>query len=148
MKNNKTTANIEVARDLSVLKDVDIICTATNSESPLFYKKHLKKGTHINAIGSFKPEMQELDPEIINSSRVYFDDKEACLNESGDFVKAVKDPKTFNDNIIGEIGECVLNRIEGRTSSEEITIFKSVGTAIQDLVVPNPGDVPTEGQVR
>ena len=135
--NDKTKANIEVTRNLSVLKDVDIICTATNSESPLFYKKHLKKGTHINAIGSFKPEMQELDPAIINSSRVYFDDKEACLNESGDFLKAIKDPKIFNENIIGEIGEYVLKRIEGRTSSEDITIFKSVGTAIQDFVVAN-----------
>ena len=77
--------------------------------------------------------MQELDPEIINSSRVYFDDKEACLNESGDFVKAIKDPKIFNENSIGEIGEYVLNRIEGRTSSEDITIFKSVGTAFRIL---------------
>ncbi len=135
--NDKIKANIEVAHDLTVLKDVDIICTATNSESPLFYKKHLKKGTHINAIGSFKPEMQELDPEIINSSRVYFDDKEACLNESGDFIKAIKDPNIFNENIIGEIGEYVLRRIEGRTSSEDITIFKSVGNAIQDFKVAN-----------
>lgn len=133
--NDKTEANIEIGRDLSVLKDVDIICTATNSESPLFYKKHVKKGTHINAIGSFKPEMQELDPEIINLSRVFFDDKEACLNESGDFMKAIKDPNIFDENIIGEIGEYVLNRIEGRTSLEDITIFKSVGTAIQDCVV-------------
>lgn len=134
---DKTKKNMEVARDLSVLKDVDIICTATNSESPLFYKKHLKKGTHINAIGSFKPEMQELDPEIINSSRVYFDDKEACLNESGDFTKPSMDSRNFNENIMGEIGEYVLNRIEGRISSKDITIFKSVGTAIQDLVVAN-----------
>ena len=135
--NIKTKANIEFTSDLSVLKEVDIICTTTNSESPLFYKKHLKKGTHINAIGSFKPEMQELDPEIINSSRIYFDDKEACLNESGDFRKAIRDPKNFNLNIIGEIGEYVLNKIEGRTSSEEIIIFKSVGNAIQDFVVAN-----------
>ena len=135
--NGKIKANIEIAPDLSVLKDVDIICTATNSESPLFQKKHLKEGTHINAIGSFRPDMQELDPEIINSSRVYFDDKEACLSESGDLLNAIKDPKAINENIIGEIGEYVLNRIEGRTSSQETTIFKSVGTAIQDLVVAN-----------
>ncbi|MEE8335596.1 MAG: ornithine cyclodeaminase [Candidatus Neomarinimicrobiota bacterium] len=134
---DKTKKNMEVAPDLSVLKDVDIICAATNSESPLFYKKHLKKGTHINAIGSFKPEMQELDPEIINLSRVYFDDKEACLNESGDFVKPFRDSRNFNENIMGEIGEYVLNRIEGRISSKDITIFKSVGTAIQDFVVAN-----------
>ncbi len=133
--NNKTKANIEFTSDRSVLKEADIICTATNSESPLFNKNHLKKGTHINAIGSFKPEMQELDPEIINSARVYFDDKESCLYESGDFIKAIKDPEISNKNIIGEIGEYMLKKIEGRSSSDETTIFKSVGTAIQDFVI-------------
>lgn len=132
---NKTEVNIEFTSDLSVLKDVDIICTATNSKCPLFCKKHLKTGTHINAIGSFKPEMQELDPDIINTSRAYFDDKEACLNESGDFLKAFKNPGASNENIIGEIGECILERIKGRANSNETTIFKSVGTAIQDFVV-------------
>jgi ornithine cyclodeaminase/alanine dehydrogenase len=135
--NDKTKANIEFTRDLSLLKDVDIICTATNSENPLFYREHLNKGVHINAIGSYKPEMQELDSETIKSSRVYFDDKDACLNESGDFKKPITDPRIFNENIIGEIGEYVLNKIEGRTSSKDITIFKSVGTAIQDFVVAN-----------
>jgi len=133
--NHKIKANIEFTNNLSVLKDVDIICTATNSQSPLFYKKHLKKGTHINAIGSFKPDMQELDPEIINSSRAYFDDKDACLNESGDFIKAIKNPESANENIIGEIGECVLEIIKGRSTADQTTIFKSVGTAIQDFVV-------------
>ncbi|TYB32246.1 MAG: ornithine cyclodeaminase family protein [Candidatus Mcinerneyibacterium aminivorans] len=130
-------ADIEIADNLSVLKDVDIICTATNSESPLFYKKHIKKGTHINAIGSYKPEMQELDPELIKSSLVYFDDKKNCLGESGDFKDITDESRMNNEFIIGEIGECVLKEIEGRTSSDEITIFKSVGTAIQDLIVAN-----------
>ncbi|NIT61623.1 MAG: ornithine cyclodeaminase, partial [Aliifodinibius sp.] len=116
---DKISANMEIAGDAYLLKEVDIVCTATNSESPLFYKKHIKEGTHINAIGSFKPEMQELDPEIINSSLIYFDDKEACLNESGDFIRAIKDSKIFNENIIGEIGECVLQRIKGRTSAND-----------------------------
>ena len=85
------TAKIEFTSDLNVLKEVDIICTATNSEKPLFYKSDLKDGTHINAIGSFLPNMQEIDPEIIKSSRIFLDDKEACLNESGDFLKTFKD---------------------------------------------------------
>jgi len=134
---SETTADIEFTSDRAVLKDVDIISTATNSEKPLFYKSHLKAGTHINAIGSFQPEMQEIDPEIIKSSRIFLDDKEACLNESGDLLKAFKDPTIPNDNIIGEIGEYVLNKIDGRTSSDETTLFKSVGTAIQDFVIAN-----------
>lgn len=134
---SETTADIEFTSDLALLKDVDIICTATNSLKPLFSKNHLKKGIHINAIGSFQSEMQEIDPEIIKSSRIFLDDKEACLNESGDLLNVFEDPTINNENIIGEIGEYVLNRIDGRTSSDEITIFKSVGTAIQDFVVAN-----------
>jgi len=128
-------AEIEFTNDLDVLKEVDIICTATNSEKPLFSKSHLKAGTHINAIGSFQPNMQEIDPEIIKSSRIYLDDNDACLNESGDFVKAFKDISTLDENLIGEIGEYLLKRIDGRNSSDEITLFKSVGNAIQDFVV-------------
>ncbi len=133
----ETTVDIELTSDRAVLKDVDIICTATNSEKPLFCKNHLKKGTHINAIGSFQPEMQEIDPEIIKSSRIFLDDKEACLNESGDFTKVIKETNISGLDIVGELGEFVLNKIEGRTSSDETTLFKSVGTAIQDLVVAN-----------
>jgi len=132
---SETTAGIEYASDLDVLKDVDIICTATNSTKPLFTKNHLKAGTHINAIGSFQPKMQEIDHEIIKSSRIFLDDKEACLHESGDLLNVWKDPTTLNESIIGEIGEYVLNKIYGRTSSHEITLFKSVGTAIQDFVI-------------
>ena len=131
----KTKANIEIANDLDVLNDVDIICTATNSEKPLFCKSNLRSGTHINAIGSFQPKMQEIDHKIIRSSRVYFDDQEACMNESGDLLNVFKDHSLPNDNIIGEIGDYLLNKITGRTSDEEITLFKSVGTAIQDFIV-------------
>ncbi len=132
-----TAARIEFTSDLSVLKGVDIICTATNSASPLFFKKHLREGTHINAIGSFTPEMQELASDIVNSARIYFDDADACMNESGDCIKAFGNSGASQENIVGEIGDYVLNKIEGRTTPDEITIFKSVGTAIQDLVVAN-----------
>lgn len=131
----KIQATIEISTDLSVLKEVDIICTATNSVRPLFGREHIKNGTHINAIGSFKPDMQELDPDIIAASRAYFDDQEACLTTSGDFMRAVSKGVKMNKNCIGEIGELVSGTIPGRTSPEEITLFKSVGTAIQDLIV-------------
>jgi len=133
--NQETSLNIEYTCDLAILKDVDIICTATNSIKPLFYKSHIKKGTHINAIGSFQPEMQEIDPEIIESSRIFLDDKEACINESGDLIDAANNTKILKENIIGEVGDYILNKIKGRISLDDITLFKSVGTAIQDLVI-------------
>ncbi len=128
-------APITIADDPAVLREADIICTATNSTEPLFFKEHIKPGTHINAIGSFKPTMRELDPEIILSSRIYFDDKESCVNESGDFVHMAEKYVRVKDNIVGEIGEYGLHKIPGRSSVDEVTLFKSVGTAIQDFVV-------------
>ncbi|MBN1197667.1 MAG: hypothetical protein JXA62_09695, partial [Candidatus Aminicenantes bacterium] len=86
----RITAEISIADDLSVLKEADIICTATNSTRPLFAREHIRPGTHINAIGSFKPQMQELDPELIQSSRIFLDDGRACISESGDLVKAIQ----------------------------------------------------------
>ncbi|WP_372846981.1 ornithine cyclodeaminase family protein, partial [Pontiella sp.] len=132
---HKTKANIEFASDLFTLKDADVICTATSAKSPLFRRDHLKTGVHINAIGSYTPEMQELDPVVIKSGRSYFDDMESCLTESGDYIRSIVNPVAAGDHIVGEIGDCVLGRAPGRISPDETTIFKSVGTAIQDFVV-------------
>jgi len=121
--------------DTSVLKEVDIICTATNSAMPLFRKEDVKKGTHINAIGSFQPDMQELDPYLIKDAKVYVDSLESCLKESGDLIKPINDGIIDQNHIKGEIGSFCLNSITGRESENEITIFKSVGVAIQDFAV-------------
>ncbi len=130
----KTTSEIVIAGDLSVLKDADIICTATPSHRPLFRKADLREGTHINAIGSFKPQMQELDPDLIPMSRVYCDDLKGCM-QSGDLLEAVRRHGDLGNCLAGAIGDLVLGKIRGRSSPEAMTIFKSVGTAIQDLVV-------------
>ncbi len=119
----------------STLSEADIICTATNSEKPLFLKDEVKKGVHVNAIGSFQPQMQELDPFLIRDAKVFVDQKESCLKESGDFIKPISEGIISADHIIGEIGDFSLNKIRGRESEDEITIFKSVGVAIQDYAV-------------
>jgi ornithine cyclodeaminase/alanine dehydrogenase-like protein (mu-crystallin family) len=123
------------ASDTSLLNEADIICTTTNSTTPLFNKEVLKKGVHINAIGSFQPHMQELDPFILRDAKVYVDQIESCLKESGDFIKPIAEGIIQKSNIIGEIGDFCLNKIEGRKSENEITVFKSVGIAIQDYTV-------------
>lgn len=121
--------------DTSTLQEADVICTATNSTAPLFTKEDIKKGVHINSIGSFQPDMQELDPYIIKDAKVYVDHVHSCIKESGDFIKPINDGVFGEDHIVGEIGNFCLGKIEGRSSNEETTIFKSVGVAIQDYAV-------------
>ena len=121
--------------DISRLKEADIICTATNSTAPLFFKEDLKKGVHINAIGSFQPHMQELDPQLIRDGRVFVDHASSCLKESGDFIKPMAEGIISGDPIAGEVGHFCLKQIPGRQSDDEITVFKSVGVAIQDFAV-------------
>lgn len=135
----KISTEMVYATDASVLKEADIICTATNATAPLFKKEDIKKGVHINAIGSFQPEMQELDPYLIKAAKVYVDQAESCLVESGDLIKPIRSGVIDQNHITGEIGDFCLNKIPGRESENEVTIFKSVGVAIQDFAVA--GDI-------
>lgn len=131
--------NVEIilTNDLGQLKKADIICTSTNSTSPLFSMDHIREGVHINAIGSYKPHMQEIDHEILKNSRLYVDSFESCIKESGDIIIPVKKGMISEDHIIGEIGSVILGQTEGRKTDKDITVFESVGIAIQDLVVAN-----------
>ena len=129
----RISASMEIAQDNGVLKETDIICTATNAVKPLFKKDVLKPGTHINAIGSFKPHMNELHPDVVRSARVYLDDADACLNESGDLMGVFESDRQKETIVKGGIGALLLHRIEGRASAADITLFKSVGNAIQDF---------------
>jgi ornithine cyclodeaminase/alanine dehydrogenase-like protein (mu-crystallin family) len=123
--------------ELSCLNEVDIICTATNSCKPLFSLKMLKKGVHINAIGSYNPTMQELPDDLFTSASLYVDQKDSCFAESGDIIIPISKGTFKPENYKGEIGELIASKVTGRTSSSEITIFKSVGLAIQDLAIAN-----------
>jgi len=121
--------------DTSMLGEADVICTATGATAPLFKRGDVKKGVHINAIGSFQPHMQELDPRLVREARVFVDQREQCLKESGDLIKPILEGVITEGHIAGEIGDLLLNRIAGRESEDQITIFKSVGVAIQDYAV-------------
>ncbi|MFN2379506.1 MAG: ornithine cyclodeaminase family protein [Bacteroidales bacterium] len=118
-----------------MLSDADIICTATNSGTPLFAPGYVKKGVHINAIGSYKPEMQEIDPVLMASSSLWVDDREMCLAESGDLIRPIELGLMKSEHIRGTLGELVNAKIGGRRAPGDITLFKSVGTGIQDLVM-------------
>ncbi len=131
----ESSAEMVYCEDISALKEADIICTATNATTPLFRREDVREGVHINAIGSFQPHMQEIDPRIIRNARLFLDSKEPCLKESGDLIKPIREGIISESHIAGEIGDILLNRIKGRESGDQITVFKSVGVAIQDYVV-------------
>ena len=113
--------------------EADIICTATSSATPIFDGKKVKKGTHINGIGSHTPNARELDSEIIIRSRFIGDSKEACFSEAGDIILPVKEGVIDESHFCGELGDVIIGKVESRINEEEITIFKSNGLAIQDV---------------
>jgi ornithine cyclodeaminase len=110
----------------------DIICTATTSRTPVFDGHRLKPGAHVNAIGAFTPEMQEIDVETVRRSLVVVDSREAALAEAGDLIIPLNAGLISLEHIHAELGEIVAGTRHGRTSSEQITFFKSVGVAVQD----------------
>lgn len=126
---------VQVEDNLVNLKNAEIICTATIAESPLFGLNDISKGVHINAIGSYKPNMQEIDPQILKEGMLFVDSRDAVLQESGDLIKPINYKLFSKDVIKAEIGELFLNKVKGRHTSEEISIFKSVGLGVQDLYV-------------
>ncbi|MGW7805935.1 ornithine cyclodeaminase family protein [Staphylococcus xylosus] len=115
----------------------DIIVTATNSKTPVF-KQRLAHGVHVNAVGSFKPDMQELPSEAVeNADKVVVEAVEAAMEETGDLINPVSEGMFAQDYLYGELGHIVASKLAGRVSEDEITIFKSVGVAIVDIVVAN-----------
>jgi ornithine cyclodeaminase len=95
----------------------------------------LGAGAHINAIGAFKPEMQEVDEEMILRWRLFVDSREACLEEVGDLIIPLKKGLIGQADIQAELGEVIAGKDPGRRNPQEITYFKSVGNAVQDISV-------------
>lgn len=116
------------------VQGADIICTATNSPTPVFAGHLLQPGTHINAIGAYTTEMQEVDVETIRRALVVVDSREAMLAEAGDIVIPLKAGEIAETHIYAELGEIIAGRKPGRTSPDQITYFKSCGVAVQDAV--------------
>ncbi|MFQ6059313.1 MAG: ornithine cyclodeaminase family protein [Anaerolineae bacterium] len=129
-------ADVRVAASpAQAVREADIVITATTSSSPVFDGRDLRPGTHINAIGSFTPQMQEVDETTIRRAKIVVDSREACLAEAGDLIIPLRKGLISEADIHAELGEIVLGRKAGRESPEEVTYFKSVGNAVQDAAV-------------
>jgi ornithine cyclodeaminase/alanine dehydrogenase-like protein (mu-crystallin family) len=128
---NETGTDIQITNDQSTLNEAQIICTATTSPVPVFNDQYISSCTHINAIGSYHPNKREIPSETIKRAKVFVDSRDAALKEAGDLIL----PQNEGINLsITEIGEVLQNKKLGRNSVEEITLFKSVGNAAQDLI--------------
>ena len=115
-----------VASAEEAVRGADIVVVATSSQTPVLSGAWLAPGTHINAVGAPRPTWRELDDEALRKARLYVEQREAATLESGDVI--------FSGKIFAEIGEVVAGEKPGRQSPDEITLYKSVGVAIQDVV--------------
>ncbi|UPJ17354.1 ornithine cyclodeaminase family protein [Bacillus cereus] len=117
------------------ISEADIIVTTTNASTPVF-SETLQKGVHVNAVGSFRPSMQELPSHAITSAnKVVVESKEAALDETGDLQVPIKEGLFKANAIHAELGQIISGEKAGRENDEEITIFKSVGLAVVDIIV-------------
>jgi alanine dehydrogenase len=107
------------------VRGADVVVTATTSPTPVLSGEWLSPGAHINAVGAPRPDWRELDDEVLRRAKVYVDSREAAMKESGDVIAARE--------VLAEIGEVVSGAEQGRRSLEEVTLFKSVGLAVEDV---------------
>lgn len=118
------------------VREAQVICTATTSSTPVFDGADLQPGTHINAVGSFKPSVQEIDCVTLQrAAKIVIDEYAGALSEAGDLLVAIAQGAIQQSDIYGEIGEIAAGMKPGREGDEEITYFKSVGNAVQDAAV-------------
>lgn len=116
------------------IRQSDVVCTCTTSSIPVFDGRWLKPGMHINAIGAFQPDTREVDDETMRRSRVVVDTYDGALAEAGDVLIPLKNGAITRAQIIGDLHQIASGKMQGRTGPEDITLFKSVGCALEDLV--------------
>jgi ornithine cyclodeaminase/alanine dehydrogenase len=126
--------SIEVAQTAeAVVRDSDLLVTVTTAKEPIVKPEWLEPGVHVNAVGSHRPDLREIDGATLARAKVVVDSRDAIMAECGDILLALKE-KSVSENVIhGEIGEVLAGTKPGRTSADEITLYKSVGIAIQDV---------------
>ena len=124
-----------VATPRDVVIHSDILVTVTTSNEPVFDGQDLKPGTHINAVGAYTPETRELDDITVKKARIVVDTYEGCMAEAGDLLIPIRKGEISKDSIHADLGEIILGQKTGRMENDEITLFESVGFALEDLVI-------------
>ena len=114
--------------------EADVVCTCTTSERPVFDGTLLQPGMHVNAIGAYRPDMRELDDEAVARARVAVETREAAMAEAGDLLFPLRSGRIGRDHVVADLGE-VVRGATVRRGPEDVTVFKSVGIAPEDLIV-------------
>jgi ornithine cyclodeaminase len=129
-----TGIEVEIADDLAAaIREADVISCATLSAEPLVRGKWLKKGAHVDLVGGFTPKMREADDDAVKRAKVYVDTRDGAMKEAGDIVQPLKSKLIKPADIAGDLFELCRGTAKGRTRKDDITLFKSVGTAVEDL---------------
>lgn len=115
------------------LAGAEIVCTVTSSREPVLRREWLAPGTHVNAVGASIPAARELDAATVAAASLFVDRRESALNEAGDYLLAVDEAGIGPEHIRAELGDVLVGLHPGRTSEDELTVFKSLGLAIEDL---------------
>jgi ornithine cyclodeaminase len=117
----------------AAVRGADTIVTATNTREPVLQREWISPGAHINAIGTFSPKAREIDSATMAAATLFTDRRESLFNEAGDYLLAAADGVINEDSLAAELGEVLIGKHPGRTSHDEITLFKSLGLAMEDL---------------
>ena len=115
------------------VEGADLVCTVTSSTEPVLLGEWLAAGAHINAVGASLPHCRELDSAAVARARLFVDRRESALNEAGDVLIPRREGAIGDDHIQAELGEVVLRRHPGRGNADEVTLFKSLGLAVEDV---------------
>jgi ornithine cyclodeaminase/alanine dehydrogenase-like protein (mu-crystallin family) len=133
MKNLPHKLLVQSADARTVASESDVLCTCTSSFAPLFDGRDLRPGTHLNLVGSFQPHTREADTATIQHSRIVVETYNAALAEPGDLLIPMREQAITHEHIVADLHELISGKKQGRQSREEITVFKSVGCALEDL---------------
>jgi len=117
----------------AALAGADVICTATTADTPVFDDADIAPGTHINAVGSYKPDVREIPAATVVRARVVVDQDEVAFEEAGDLIMPMREGLFGRDHVSTELGAVIAGLAPGRSDDEQVTLFKSVGVAVQDL---------------
>jgi ornithine cyclodeaminase len=123
----------EVATAEAAVREADVVVTATSAREPVLSHVWLKEGAHVNGVGSSIPTTRELDTATMAAASLFVDRRESTLNEAGDYLLPMREGAIGPEHIRGEIGEILIGAVPGRTSEDELTVFKSLGIAVEDL---------------
>ncbi len=128
-------ASVRVVEDRhTALAEADVVTCATRSTEPLVEGDRVRPGTHVDLVGAFTPAMRESDAALLARARVFVDTREGALAEAGDLLRAIKEGAFTAGALAGDLSDLCAGRVPGRRRADEITVFKSVGTAVADLV--------------